>query len=876
MTDAPLPAGTVTFVFTDIEGSTRLVQQLGPDWGKVLAAHNSLLRRALEAHGGRVVKTEGDAFFAVFADAAGAVAAVVECQRALASHPWELDRPLRVRIGLHTGSGTLGGDDYIGLDVHRAARIAGAAHGGQVIISETTAVLAERALPEGVELRDMGKHRLKDLTHPETLFQLVIPGLEDDFPPLRTLEAIPNNLPMQLTSFIGRGAELAEALRLLERTRLLTLTGPGGTGKTRLALQVGAEMAARFRDGVYFVDLAPVSDPSLVPSQILVSLDLPANAGGRTPAETLLDSLADKELLLILDNFEQIIGAAPQVAEMLRASPRCRFVVTSRTPLRISGEQEMPVPPLPLPEAGMAETDAVRLFVDRARSVRPDFSLGPDNADDVAQLVRMLDGLPLAIELVASRVRFLPVSTIVDRFDLLMLGTGSVDLPERQRTIEGAIRWSYDLLGDRDKRLFAHFSVFAGGGRLEEVERVCRPPDDFSILEGLEELIDQSLLRPIVTVGQPRFRMLHVIREYAAARLEESGEAEAVRHRHLEAFTALAEGAAPFLRGGDRRDWLNLLGNDHDNIRAALDWAVEAGEADLGRRLGAAAWRFWQARGHLHEAERRLRSVLDLPGGDPAIEAKAREALGGVLWWQGRTDECRQLYQEALDLEREHGTPASVANALYNHAIATAFSMHDDLPSVRPEVDRELDEAEEIYRSIADLDGLGDVAWGKGNVAGLIGDDFDRAMVHWEQSIDFYRRAGNEFGLGWALFELANTARLRGELDVASSHLATGLRLFADHHDISAAVMFLAVAAGVAKAMGDAPRAARLGGAFHGLRMVSGTDLVNHAANRVEGLGLETLEALTGSLRDAYLEGRAMDLNTAIAYALGSPGGDPR
>ncbi|MDQ3781317.1 MAG: adenylate/guanylate cyclase domain-containing protein, partial [Actinomycetota bacterium] len=437
-----MPTGTVTFMFTDIEGSTRLVQHVGDDWTPILETHNRLVRHAVDSGHGTVVKTEGDSIFAVFASAIDAVAAAAGVQRSLAENPWPEGVRIRVRLGLHTGTGALGGDDYVGIDVHRAARIADAAHGGQIVLSESVAVLVERSLPAELTLRDLGKHRLKDLSQPEAIYQVSVAGLEADFPILRTLDVIPNNLPMQVTSFVGRERDMAEALRLLERTRVLTLTGPGGTGKTRLALQIGAEVGAAYRDGVFFADLAPVNDVEVVPSQILDTFGLQAPSGTRSPTASLLDHLSTREVLLILDNFEQVIDAAPLVADAVRASPRSRFVVTSRGPLRISGEQEMPVQPLPLPVgddlASLLALDSVQLFTERAMAVRPDFELTADNAGHVAELVRRLDGLPLAIELVASRVRLLPVAAITERLDS-GLGVGAIDLPARQRTIEGAI-----------------------------------------------------------------------------------------------------------------------------------------------------------------------------------------------------------------------------------------------------------------------------------------------------------------------------------------------------------------------------------------------------------------------------------------------------
>ncbi|MGH8911407.1 MAG: adenylate/guanylate cyclase domain-containing protein [Acidimicrobiia bacterium] len=878
MPTSHLPTGTVTFLFTDIEGSTRLVQKLGDKaWIGVLETHNRLLRTAIETMGGVVVKTEGDAFFAVFESAADAVAAAADAQQSLGSHPWPSEGSVLVRMGLHTGVGTLGGDDYVGLDVHRAARIAGAAHGGQTVLSEPTAVLAERDLPEELGLRDLGKHRLKDLSQPETIFELVRSGHRDQFPPLRTLDAIPNNLPMQLTTFIGRQRDLSQALQLLEATRVLTLTGPGGTGKTRLALQIGAEVGSEFRHGVFFVDLAPVSDPEVVPSQIMRSLGIQAPAAANSPDRSLLEHLESREVLLILDNFEQIIAAAGLVADMVRASSRSKFIVTSRGPLRISAEQEMPVQPLPLPEHGdtgtLLDFDAVQLFAERAMAVRPDFSITPENRTAVAELVRRLDGLPLAIELVASRVRLLPVATIVERLDIGMLNSGAVDLPERQRTIDGAIAWSHELLGDTERNLFARFSVFAGGARLNEIEAVCGDEGGSDLLDGLGVLLDQSLLRPVEGGKQPRFRMLQVIREYAAARLAEAGEEDEIHHRHLVAYAEMAEAVAPELLGKDRKQWLDAFDADHDNVRSGLEWATRQGETDLALRLAAAAWRFWQARGHLHEARRRLDTALAQPGGELRWRAKAVEALGGVLWWQGKTDECQAVYREALQLERKVGDPAGIAMALYNLALSRSVGRYteDELVDIRVEVDSLLDEAETLYEQLGDEGGLGDVAWGRGTAGNWLYEEPSGGLEEMKRSIVHYRRAGNEFGTGWGMFEVADIARRAHDPDTSWEYLTAGLKLFVEHRDVSAAVLFIALAAALAQDLGDEQRAIRLAGVFHGLRISSGTDLVDHDLNRVEGLEFETVEALTGDLAAVYQEGRAMDFDQGVAYTLAGP-----
>jgi predicted ATPase/class 3 adenylate cyclase len=869
-----LPTGTVTFLFTDIEGSTRLVQALGDDWVPVLEAHNHLIEKAITENNGVVVKTEGDSFFAVFSAAHDALQASVQAQRGLMDHPWPSEGVVRSRMGLHTGLGALGASDYVGLDVHRAARIADSAHGGQVVLSEPTAVLVERSLPEGVSLRDLGKHRLKDLSEPEAILQVVSPGLQSEFPLLRTLDAIPNNLPKLLTSFVGRDRELAEAVRLLGATRILTFTGPGGTGKTRLSLQLAAEVADGYPDGVFFVDLAPINDVEVIPSRILETLGIQVSTRKEPPAMRLNSQLADKGVLLILDNFEQLLDGAPLVAELLRASPRTKVLVTSRAPLRISGEQELPVPPLGItgvdPGADLEtlmQSEAIRLFTDRAMAVRPDFRLTVDNASAVAELVGRLDGLPLAIELVASRLRLLPVDQILSRLSARMLSSGSVDLPARQRTIDSAIAWSYELLAEPERKLFARFAVFSAGARLEEVEAVCGPTEELGeeVIDSLSTLVEQSLIRRVDAEGRLRFRMLHVIQEFALERLTESGEAAAIARRHLETYATYVESVAPELLGRDRRMWLDLLEQDQDNLRAALDWAVESGDADLAFRLSSAAWRLWQARGHLHEARRRLDEVLALEGGEPKNRAKALEALGGILWWQSDLEKALEVYRETVRMHRSLGDPKELANALYNVSLATVFVQ--DANASRDA----LDEAEALYRELGDVAGLGDVEWGRGNFIAYVDDDAPGAMAHMKKSIEYYEAAGNEFGMGWGHFEVGHLSRQIGDYEQSWEYLSRGLELFSAHHDISGVVLHLAACAGLALILGDRDRAHRLAGAFHGLRISSGTEIVLNELNRIEALDYETMEALTGEAAIPYREGRAMSLEAAVAYALTGP-----
>lgn len=862
-----LPTGTVTFFFSDMEGSTRLVQELGGLWPALLEDHDRLIRSAVSSDGGVEVRTEGDAFFAAFASAADAVAAAADVQRSMASHQWPEDREVRVRIGVHTGVGTLGGGDYVGVDVHRAARIAAAGHGGQVVLSETTAALAERVLPDGTELRDLGKHRLKDLLDRETLFQLVIPGVSDEFPALRTLDAVPNNLPLQVTSFVGREDDVAEALRLLESRRIVTLLGPGGTGKTRLSLQVAAEAAEWFPDGVYFVPLASVTDGDLIPSTVLASVGVQVASRTQSPVEQLTHFLAAKSLLLVLDNFEQLVESAGIVVEMAARSPASKFLVTSRVPLRVSGEQELPIPPLETAEAdtdidALMKIESIQLFLERAQTVRPDFELTTVNAPSVAALVGRLDGLPLAIELVVPKLKFLPVEGILERLDTRTLAGGARDAPERHQTLWNAISWSDESLPAACRRLFARLSVFVGGVRLDEIEKVCGPQDDLGVdvLEGLATLVDHSLVRR--DEGQDRFRMLQVIREYAADRLAESAEADVMRRRHALAYCARVEEAYPELTGRDRKTWLESLDADLDNLRAALAHCVEARETDAALRLVWSMWRYWQIRGHLHEARRRVDEVLAMPAGDPMRRAKAVEALGGITWWQGDIDACEAAYEEALRLQLELGDQREIANALYNRGLVEAF-FREDFEAGRHDLEKSL----AIYEGLGDAGGLADVHWGLGNLLVYAGNSAE-GIPHYDQSIAGYQAVGNVFGEGWSHFELGEAHRRLGDMETARPHYVRGLELLFGTGDVSATVLFLMAFAAVARAEGDEERTFRLAGAAYAFSDRSGIDIISVAANRIEGMDRGSLEAVTGAPAGFYREGAAMSYQEAVDYAL--------
>lgn len=857
----------ISFLFTDIEGSTRMVQDLGEAWPSTLSKHSAILSNAISGHGGVVVKTEGDSFFAVFGDPINAVEAAAEAQRLIASDTWP--QPMRVRMGIHTGEAELGGDDYVGLDVHRASRIADAAHGGQVVVSEATAISIDRRLPPDVTLKDLGKYRLKDLYHPEAIFQVVMDGLEREFPTLRTLDVIPNNLPEQLTPFFGRRSQIERVVELLDRTRLLTLTGPGGTGKTRLALQVAAEVSHRYEDGVFFTGLSPVTEVDVVPSVILGSLGLSAT-GAESPRDRLLGEISTKRLLMVIDNFEQLMPAAELVGSMVRAAPRSQFLVTSRAPLRIMGEQELAVPPLDLPEGSSVESvlssESAQLLIDRARSVRPDFDVDEENAADVAELIKRLDGLPLAIELVTSRLRQFSVRTIVERLDSKMLAAGSVDLPERQRTIEAAISWSYELLGDDARQLFARLSVFPGGTRIADLEEFDSMFDDrLDLLEALGELVDQSLVARRGASGDERYRMLHIIREFAAARLVEIGSSEEVHLAHLDLCIAIAEESAKKVLGLDRASELARIEAEHDNIRSAIEWGME--KADVARvlRLTSAMWRFWQARGHLHEAASRLSDALQLGEADPALRAKAMEALGGVCWWRGEIEEATDAYAIALEIQEDLGDPAEIANAKYNYGLAKA-TMDNSIE----EAEHYLKPALEIYEEIGDANGQANVRWGLGQANYVIG-NYEIAETHMAEAAKGYRLAGNEFGLGWALHEMAMLEYRRERYQAAWSYFESVLELFGRSNDVSGIALASYGVAGVAYQSGDRMRAYRLYGAMEKLVETSGTSLVHLVANVIEHLEPETIASLTGADRDAYERGRQMSAEETLAYALAGP-----
>ncbi|HEV8596927.1 MAG TPA: tetratricopeptide repeat protein, partial [Candidatus Dormibacteraeota bacterium] len=808
-----LPTGTVTFLFTDIEGSTRLMQELGDAYVPLQVVHHELLRNAFRSNDGRELRTEGDSFFCVFASAVDACQAAATAQRSFAQHPWPKGGAIRVRVGLHTGEAPLMGDEYIGLDVHHAARIAGAAYGGQILVSEATSALVGDSLPSGLRLRDLGTHRLRDLARTERLFQLVVEGVPDTFPALRTLDGTPNNLPTQLTSFVGRDEVVASAKQVLRRSRLMTLTGPGGIGKTRLSLQVAAESIDQFPDGVYFIALSAVRDADLVPSAITQALSIPVS-GNKMPLDAVMEHLRNKRVLLILDNFEQLLpDAAGTPSSILKASPDLKIIVSSRAALLAYGEQEFPVEPLHLPDPrsrpsleALSQFEAVKLFIERALAVKPDFHATNENAPAIAGICERVDGLPLAIELAAARIKLFSPQALHSRLEksLSSLGGGSRDLPGRQQTLTGAIAWSWDLLKPPARRLMARFSVFARGAGLEQAEAVCGPDDEVGgdVVAGLDELADQSLLRRMPDFEEPRLLMLQTIREFAAERLLESGEAESTRDRHAAAFAALAESTEGRLFGEERKRLLDLLERDHDNCRAALDWCISRRRTGLALRLGAGLWRFWQMRGHLREGRARLEAVLALPDvrEHPELLKRTLEAAGGIAYWQADMDAAQVWYDECLALTRGTGDKRELANAIYNDSFPRVIG-RSDIRAALPL----LEEALALYRELDDSPGIARCLWAMGNVHQFLG-EYTAAIPPLDEAVDRFRELGEGFGLGWALHTRAIVALDMNEPEAAEPLVAEALALFSKAGDISGITILLRDAAEVARLQGDRPR----------------------------------------------------------------------
>ena len=812
-----LPTGTVTFLFTDMEGSTRLLHELGAEaYAQALAEHRRLLREAFVRHGGVEVDTQGDAFFYVFATAPGALQAAAQGQRALSSGP------ISVRMGLHTGTPHRTDEGYVGADVHRAARIAACAHGGQVVVSASTAALVGR---DG--LRDLGEHRLKDLSAPERVYQLG----RDDFPPLRSLNQ--TNLPLPATRFLGRAEEVAEVVDLLrnESVRLLTLTGVGGTGKTRLALEAASELVPEYEHGVWWVPLAPRREPSLV-------LESAAQTVGTS--EELGEYVGDRQLLFLFDNFEHLLEAVPALGDLLARCPNAKALVTSREPLHLSAEREYAVPTL-------AEAEATELF--RARSAEG----GPE--DVVAAICRRLDCLPLAVELAAARTKVLSPAAILERLErsLPLLTGGPRDAPERQQTLQATIAWSHDLLSADEQRLFARLSVFAGGCTLEAAERVCAAD-----LDVLESLVDKNLVRR----SGERFWMLETIREFALERLEQTGGAEDLRHRHTAYFLELGELAKPELQAHSSPIWLDRLQAEHDNVRAVLADVLEHGGADLALRLGGAVWLFWLTRGYWSEGRRWLESALAArTESDPHLRVDALWGAGLLAIWQGDLERGRAAADELLALGAEADSSQARANGVHLAGLVASHRGDWDhaakLHAESAQLARELGDS--WLLSIA-VNNLGDVALNLG--------EYERALELFEESLTIGRERQDQDCLARAFANLGLTTLVLGDVERARSLLREGL-IAAREIGLVEGFIYAFVGLGAAYAREDPTRAARLIGRADML-LEEAASYFHQLEGRVRDETEAELRARLGedAYAAAYAEGRALALEDALVLAL--------
>jgi predicted ATPase/class 3 adenylate cyclase len=863
----------VTFLRTDVEGSMGLALLHGSAWDGINAAHLDLLRAAVAMNGGVSVRTEGDALFAAFPEAGAAIRSAVDGQRAIAGRSWPGDRPLAVRMGLHTGEAHLAGDDYGGFDVNRVARIAAVAHGGQIVVSGTTQALVEGRLPQGVRIRDLGRHSLKDVPAPEHIFQLEADGLRTEFPPLRVEASTAGNLPDRLTSFVGRDRELDELDRLLDDARLVTLTGPSGIGKTSLAVEVARRHVRRVADGAWLVALDTITDPPLVPAVIARTLGL--FDGAEHPAvDALPGFLAPRSTILVLDNFEHLLDAASDVSALVRASPASRVVVTSRAPLRVQGEHEFPVAPL---MGERAEGAAADLFADRVRAVRPGWEPGPDAAV-VHEICELLDGLPLGIELAAARMAVLPATAIRDRLaaHLPLPGAGPRDAPARQRTLEGAIGWSHDLLDPAAQGAFHQLGVFEGGFDADQAETVVRSANGTpraDLLDVLVALAEQSLLEHrLVEPGVAgrlagtgiRFWMLKTVQGYALDRLAQDAPdaVGAVRRRHAEAYLDLARQAARVMPGRDQPAWIDRLTLDVANIRAALRWSIDSGDVATALALAGAMWRFWQIDGHLAEGRSWATEALAMPGAEAVTPERlaAVTAMGGIAYWQGERAGAHRWYLEELAIAGQLDDRVGLADAHLNLA-STAYLIGDVSEAVE-----HAHEARRLFVEFGDEIHVNHMDWGLANLRyGLTHPDEETGEL-----LDILRRAeelDDASLVPLAAGSLAWVAYGQGDLLAAGRWVVKGIQASFELRDLASTTIALPMAATVGMAVGRPVDGAVILGAFEALCEQYGVRPPLGLAELIKTAGpMERLQAVLPpeQIAEAMARGRRMSLADAM------------
>jgi predicted ATPase/class 3 adenylate cyclase len=819
MVMADLPRGTVTFLFTDIEGSTAHWEEDRASMATAIAQHIAVLGAAIDAHGGIHFKTIGDAVQAAFPTAPQALAAALAGQRALLAKDWGEVGALPVRMALHAGEAEPDArGDYLAAPLNRLSRLLSAGHGNQILLSQAVQQLTRGALPADSKLQDLGEHRLRDLLEPERVYQLLHPDLPAAFPPLESLAGRPNNLPHQPTALLGRERELREIDGFLRReeVRLVTLTGPGGVGKTRLALQAAADLLEVFPDGAFFIELAPLTDPALVPSTVASALGV-REEGGQPLVEALAAFLRDRRLLLSLDNFEHLLPAAPVVSDLLRACPEVKILATSRAPLHVRGEREYPVPTLAVPDSSRSQPgaylikyDAVRLFVERAQAAKPDFALTAENAAAVAEICRRVDGLPLAIELAAARIKLLPPHSLLDRLDerLKILTGGARDAPARQRTLRDAIAWSHDLLSPHEQTLFRRLAVYAGGCTLEAVEAVANVDGELDVLEGMTSLIDDSLLRRAEDAGSdPRFSLLETVREFGLERLSASGEEDTLRQRHAAYFAAFAETLRPGIDGPDQVHVIERLETEQDNLRAALAWAIARADAATTLRLAANLWKFWLVRSLQSEGRDWLERSLAVPGEAP-LDDRLVAIFGAGLFahHQGDYRHAALRGEEGLALARATGNRLYAASALSFLGWVAHYEGDRDRARARyVEALALAREAADAHLEAMILNNLGDTLAAEG--------DLRAAQARYEEGLAIWRPRGDQWGIGLALLNLGQLALRRGDTRHAGSLLHEGLTMSEEVGDRAGIADYLDAVGRLATATGQWETGARLLGA---------------------------------------------------------------
>jgi predicted ATPase/class 3 adenylate cyclase len=910
--DAGNPSGTVTLVFTDIEGSTNLLQVLGDRYPEVLAVHHRLVRDAFARHGALERSSAGDGLYFVFSTARAAVQAAVDGQLAIADHRWPDDVAVRDRMGLHTGEPKTGSEGYVGIDVHRAARVCAAAHGGQILISQTTRDLVSDDLVPPLGVVDMGVHRLRSLDATLRLYQVTAPGLARDFPPPRTSEAPRNNLQLEVTSFIGREREIEQATRILEQSPLLTLTGPGGVGKTRVGVRLARVLLGQFEDGAWIVECGTLTDPDLVLPSVVSTLGLTEPAG-RSLLASIVDHLRGKRLLLLLDDCDPVLGVCAELAEALvRSCSAVRVVVTSREALGVPGEAILPIASLATPEGGptvaardLLEVDACRLFAERARAVQPAFTITDQNARSVAQLCRRLDGIPLALELAAARVRALPVEQIAARLDdrFRLLTAGSRAAVPRHQTLRATIDWSYDLLTEPERIVLRRLSVFAGGATLEAAESVCAgdPVDPYDLLDLLGRLVEKSLVATDPTSAEARFRLLETVREYARGRLVEADEAGPTQRRHRDWYVALVDEVSPaFFRGPEPAEALRRLDREHDDLRAALEWCLDQpGEGRAGLRIAAGLWRYWEIRGHVTEGRGWLARMAEAVGDEvSALRADALTGAGNLALMQGDFRAASTFHEASLALHRRLGDQRSVAYAannlanaalqlgdhararsLYEEAITLTREMGDvrgaafgsinlaDVLAREGDVVAAQDLQEEILVSIRQLGDRWTEAFALDTFAlasGRSGDPATARSLHVE-ALAILEEIGDRRGVARVLTHLASLALSADDTDRARGLFRQSLAIRQELGDMPGLASAMENLAG-AVAADDAEAAARLDGAAASLREAIRATVPpqaaaahdRHLAQLEERLGTDRYEA-------ALREGRLMTPIEALA-----------